>query len=374
MRHPKTILFILLVAILGIQCANESKVEGTVIRGTIQNVANLQVFLDEVVIDKANQVLEKTDADANGQFELSFPEGLDAGIYRLRIGVQKINMVLNGDEDLITLQGDLTGLRTYDFTMTGSPSTQIYANTMQALMSRQMKADDVKMFIDTVSDPMLGMFVAYQALGRNGQFLDSHKKALERAEKEYANSENVTNYSLFISQTEAAYKQQMASERIQIGMPAPDIRLPNPDGKEYALSDLKGNVVLLDFWASWCGPCRRENPNVVKVYEKYKDEGFTVFSVSLDGLDSRTKARFNSQEQIDEQMQRSKDRWVQAIDQDGLPWEYHVSDLKKWECAPAREYGVRSIPRTFLIDREGNIAAINMRGAEAIERALQDVL
>ncbi len=151
-------------------------------------------------------------------------------------------------------------------------------------------------------------------------------------------------------------------------------RLPSPSGKVYALSDLKGKVVLLDFWASWCGPCRRENPNVVKIYKKYKDQGFTVFSVSLDGLDSRTKARFNSEELIQQQLEISKQRWIKAIEQDGLEWPYHVSDLKKWECAPARLYGVTSIPRTFLIDREGRIAAVNLRGAQQIEQALLMVL
>ncbi|MCB0619794.1 MAG: AhpC/TSA family protein, partial [Saprospiraceae bacterium] len=98
------------------------------------------------------------------------------------------------------------------------------------------------------------------------------------------------------------------------------------------------------------------------------------FSVSLDGLDSRTKARFSSEEQAQQQLESSRDRWVKAIEQDGLPWQYHVSDLKKWECAPAQEYGVRSIPRTFLIDRDGKIAAINLRGAEALEQELLKLL
>ena len=154
--------------------------------------------------------------------------------------------------------------------------------------------------------------------------------------------------------------------------PAPDIKLPSPDGKEYALSDLKGQVVLLDFWASWCRPCRMENPNVVKVYNKYKDKGFTVFSVSLDGLDSRSKARYQGNtERLEEAMEMQKKRWVDAINKDGLTWDTHVSDLKKWECAPAKAYGVSSIPRTFMIDKEGRIAALNLRGEQVEEVLLQ---
>jgi peroxiredoxin len=137
---------------------------------------------------------------------------------------------------------------------------------------------------------------------------------------------------------------------LQIGGTAPDFTQKTPEGEELSLSDLRGKVVLLDFWASWCGPCRRENPNVVKVYEKYKDKGFEILGISLD---------------------RSRERWLKAIEQDGLTWK-HVSDLKYWSNAVAKQYNVRSIPHTILLDEEGKIIARNLRG-KRLEQALAEI-
>jgi len=137
-----------------------------------------------------------------------------------------------------------------------------------------------------------------------------------------------------------------------IGAMAPDLAFENPDGKIMRLSDLRGKVVLLDFWAAWCRPCRMENPNVVAAYKKYHSKGFEVFSVSLD----RTKAD-----------------WVKAIEADGLIWPNHVSDLGYWQSQGAKIYGVNSIPATFLIGKDGRIIAKNLRG-DALENALKELL
>ena len=131
----------------------------------------------------------------------------------------------------------------------------------------------------------------------------------------------------------------------RVGQKAADLEYLSPDGNLLALTELEGHVVLLDFWASWCGPCRRKNPSIVALYEEYKDqkfikgtEGFEVYSVSLD---------------------KDQARWVGAIEKDNLSWDYHVSDLKGWSSEGARKYGVRSIPTTFLIDEEGYIIYVN---------------
>lgn len=374
MKNLLNLTIIGLFALLISSCNTQTEIEGTSIRGNIQNAENLQVFLDRVVIGKASSVLAKADIDGSGNFKLNFPEGLEAGIYNLRIGAKKINLILNGKEGLIRLEGNLSTLQKYDFNVSGSGDSQAFANIIRGLIARKINQDDIKRFVDTTSNPILGAFVAYQALGGSGQFLNIQKSAHAKLVAQYPKTELTQEYKKYIDALERQYNAQRANELVQIGQMAPDIKLPNPNGKEYALSELKGQIVLLDFWASWCGPCRRENPHVVKVYNKYKDQGFTVFSVSLDGLDARSKSRLGSQEQIDNMMRNSKKRWVDAIKNDGLPWEYHVSDLKKWESAPAALYGVRAIPRTFLIDREGKIAATNLRGAEAIESALKKLL
>jgi thiol-disulfide isomerase/thioredoxin len=232
---------------------------------------------------------------------------------------------------------------------------------MNLLSTGRITADDVRDYIQNTPYPMAGMQMAINAFGNRPEFYNMHKMALDMLAKKYPNHEYTAQYSTFVAGLQQAAMQSQTAEVIQVGMDAPNISLKSPEGKSYSLADLKGKVVLLDFWASWCGPCRKSNPHVVEIYNKYKDKGFTVFSVSLDGIDSRSKERYPDEAQFKAGLEQSKKNWIAAIEKDQLTWPYHVSELTKWDTQAARQYGVSGIPKTFLIDRNGKIAAVNPR-------------
>lgn len=167
------------------------------------------------------------------------------------------------------------------------------------------------------------------------------KELVNKFTEEAAKSESITKI-----------KERIAIlESVEIGKPAPDFTLPSPDGTPIALSSFKGKLLIVDFWASWCGPCRGENPNVVKMYNTYHEKGLEILSVSLD---------------------EKKEDWIAAIEKDGLVWN-HVSDLKGWSSSAAKLYGVNSIPHIVLINQEGIIVAKDLRGEE-LENKLKELI
>lgn len=181
------------------------------------------------------------------------------------------------------------------------------------------------------------------------QNLEVLKKMESAYVKKFPKSPITASLSQQVAQIESGYKEY---ELLKSGnKPAPEIALNTPEGNELRLSSLKGKVVLIDFWASWCGPCRKENPNVIRLYNKYKNKGFTIYSVSLD---------------------EDGQKWKDAIEMDGLVWPNHVSDLKGWQTPLTQVYGFNSIPHTVLVDRKGNIIEIGLRGIE-LEQKLEEI-
>ncbi|MFM2037373.1 MAG: hypothetical protein RL432_312 [Bacteroidota bacterium] len=185
---------------------------------------------------------------------------------------------------------------------------------------------------------------------------DAWTAVLAELVKAFPNSPTIREYVNYANNLAKAKEEEKQRAELAAqfapGKPAPDFtELSTDRTTKRSLSELKGSYVLIDFWASWCGPCRKENPNVVKTYNKYKDDGFTVLSVSLDS---------------------DQAKWLSAIQADGLIWPNHVSDLGGWSSKVPRLYNVSSIPFTVLVDKEGNIVQTNLRGIQ-LENKLAEI-
>ncbi len=211
---------------------------------------------------------------------------------------------------------------------------------------QQESVQRVKVFIDSIGASIVSV--------RAASVLESDTE-FEFLEALHKKMQTVLPDSKYTEQlglkVKAIAEELEATQHLQVGKPAPEISLATPEGSKLALSSLKGKVVLIDFWASWCGPCRQENPNVLKMYNQHKGKGFEIYGVSLD---------------------RKREDWLAAIAQDQLSWK-HVSDLQFWQSEAAQTYHVRAIPATYLIGRDGTIIAKNLRGP-ALEAKLAEVM
>ncbi len=388
-----TLLLALSVLLIGTAC-NEKSDDNTIegqnlnnnfsISGTILGAANQPVIL-EALSAKGTIKLAETMTEVNGDFELiGNIKGM--GLYQLSVGIAgnksipitlspkekiKVNGSYTNFERLVDIKGAKWGpvvseyMRIFnDFAIQQMALVNDPKLTedqkMQEFLKLRKPLDEFarKQMLNDLSNPANIVLTTSMtpAMGfeqwdpSNLEVLKSVSKAFQ---KKYPSSPITKSMAAQVQQIEAGYNQfKNGGIPVELSTSAPDISLPNPEGKILQLSSLKGKVVLIDFWASWCGPCRRENPNVVALYTKYKDKGFTVFSVSLDN---------------------DKEAWKRAIKSDGLVWPYHVSDLKEWSSPLVQLYKFEGIPFTVLLDKKGNIVEKNLRG-KALELKLKELL
>lgn len=351
------------------------------IEGTISGASMQRIYI-EAASQRGNIQVAETTTDALGKFSLdgNIP---GMGIYTMRIGENPANTIafpleekdqltVNATFDLFTIAPKLAGttwakpLTTY-MRLFGEASTKMAdLQTIADPAVQEQKRKEVLKPIETFARKQINadpgnavniLLTSIIAPSPEAGFADWDEANLELLkkidaafQKKYSNSPIIAQMSQQIAQIEAAYQQYAQFNSGTLA--APEIALNNPKGMPLRLSALKGRVVLVDFWASWCGPCRKENPNVVRLYKKFRSKGFEVFSVSLD---------------------EDPAAWKAAIEKDGLIWSNHVSDQMGWKTPLIQAYGFNAIPYTVLLNREGNIVGVGLRGAE-LERKLEDEL
>lgn len=363
--HFKHFLYSIAIAFMFVSC---NSFKGYKIDGEIKNANQTKVYLEDI-FEKMPVIIDTTTI-VNGTFH--FKNYSTKGVYRLRFGGDERNSIYLyiNEKDNIKVIADLNNLSAYK--VEGSKSSSSIAelisvsqknfdslsiliraikvaspkekDSLETLLSLGKKnhIDYVKNYVDKEPNKEVACF-ALTFLGPLMQdeipYLVSATDKLHQADPK---SRYITSMYLDLNK----YREAMMAETeggVALNTQAPNIVLPSPNGDTIQLKNLQGNYVLVDFWASWCQPCRMENPNVVKLYNKYHAQGFEIFSVSLDA---------------------NADQWKRAIAKDGLIWKNHGCDFSSWNSATAQTYNVKSIPSTFLLDKKGKVIAKNLRGEE----------
>lgn len=332
MKIVQKILLLSFVALM-ISCGSS---KGFKITGDVK-ASNGTIYLS-TLMGKMPQVIDSTEViDGKFTFEGVLEAPLNAQL-QLKGEPNPFVMFFIENSD-IQVVGDITDPSS--IVVSGSAAQQIYET---AYLPIRNNLDSAVLFVKENNNSVAAAYVLFRNLIYQlpVSTLDSLKNQL---------SPEMQN-SIY---TKVMEERLTAMRNSEVGKPFIEIALPDTAGNVVALSSIikDGKYVLVDFWASWCPPCRAENPNVVKAFKEYGDRGFTVYGVSLD-------------------RPNAKDKWIEAINKDSLHWT-NVSDLKFWECEPAAAYGVNSIPSNFLISPEGIIVGKNLRG-EALDAKLEELL
>jgi len=364
-----------------ISCGNTSSTDvqqdgNVTISGKLENASGKQLILMRFANNQP-VMLDTVEFSASGEFNLSInvPQ---TDFYQLAANQQNGAILILSPGENVNVTGDANNMRT-GISVKGSKDTELLISFYSAAQENGEKSQELRQKINALSpdqetekqnliDDFNDLNKEFNAYTK--QFIDDNStspavlsvlgsldmetdfdyyvKARDGLKTTFSFSPYYKDLNRNIENYQA---QQLKGKMFDPGNEVPDITQNDPYGNSRSLSSLRGNVVLIDFWASWCRPCRAENPNVVKLYNKYHNDGFDIFSVSLD---------------------KSKDKWIQAIAADGLVWKNHVSDLQFWNSAAAKLYSVSSIPFTVLIDKEGKVIATKLRGS-ALETKLKEI-
>jgi len=310
--------------------AHGQQLQNVKLNGTYVNQSNGKVYLQKF----DNKVFTTIDSAqvVDGKFSFS-TNVLIPELYGLSINTAKTPYYIFLDHHPIAV--DLDSTKNYSSTLVKGSLLQDEFNAY-----RKLRNVDISEYIKAHPASLVSAYVLYRNF--------SYRLSPEQIGENIALLDPALHSSSFVKQLK---ELTAVLNNVAVGKKAPDFAAPDPQGKTVRLSEHYKKYTLIDFWASWCGPCRRENPNVVAAFKKYRDRGFSVFGVSLD---------------------KNKAAWVKGIRDDGLNW-LQVSELSYWSSSIAKDYGVRAIPANFLIDENGVIVGKNLRG-EQLQQKLEELL